>query len=32
MGALSPLLTVMTEVAARAGRSLNRDFRDIEHL
>ena len=32
MGALSPLLTVMTEVAARAGRSLNRDFRDVEHL
>jgi len=32
MGALSPLLTVMTDVAARAGRSLNRDFRDIEHL
>ncbi|MFS2316857.1 inositol monophosphatase family protein [Maricaulis sp. D1M11] len=32
MGTLSPLLTVMTETAARAGRSLNRDFRDIEHL
>lgn len=32
MGTLSPLLTVMTDVAARAGRSLNRDFRDIEHL
>ena len=32
MGALSPLLTVMTDVATRAGRSLNRDFRDIEHL
>ena len=32
MGTLSPLLTVMTDVAGRAGRSLNRDFRDIEHL
>lgn len=32
MGTLSPLLTLMTEVAGRAGRSLNRDFRDIEHL
>ena len=32
MGTLSPLLTVMTDVATRAGRSLNRDFRDIEHL
>ncbi|MHA6287610.1 inositol monophosphatase family protein [Maricaulis sp. CAU 1757] len=32
MGTLSPLLTVMTDVAARAGRKLNRDFRDIEHL
>ena len=32
MGTLSPLLTVMTDVAARAGRSLTRDFRDIEHL
>ena len=32
MGNLSPLLTVMTDVAARAGRALNRDFRDVEHL
>ena len=32
MGTLSPLLTVMTDVASRAGRSLNRDFRDVEHL
>lgn len=32
MGALSPLLTLMTDVAGRAGRSLNRDFRDVEHL
>jgi myo-inositol-1(or 4)-monophosphatase len=32
MGALSPLLTVMTDVAGRAGRKLNRDFRDVEHL
>jgi myo-inositol-1(or 4)-monophosphatase len=32
MGSLSPLLTVMTEVATKAGRSLNRDFRDVEHL
>jgi myo-inositol-1(or 4)-monophosphatase len=32
VGALSPLLTVMTDVAGRAGRKLNRDFRDIEHM
>jgi myo-inositol-1(or 4)-monophosphatase len=32
MGSLSPLLTVMIDVAGRAGRKLNRDFRDVEHL
>ena len=32
MGTLSPLLTVMTDVAGRAGRKLNRDFRDVEHM
>ncbi|MBO6797615.1 inositol monophosphatase family protein [Maricaulis sp.] len=32
MGTLSPLLTLMTDVAGRAGRALNRDFRDVEHL
>lgn len=32
MGTLSPLLTVMVDVAGRAGRKLNRDFRDVEHL
>lgn len=32
MGQLSPLLTVMTDAARKAGRALNRDFRDVEQL
>jgi myo-inositol-1(or 4)-monophosphatase len=32
VGQISPLLTVMTEAARKAGRALNRDFRDVEQL
>ena len=32
MGQLSPLVTVMTDAARKAGRALSRDFRDVEHL